>query len=174
MGEWFGSVRLDDLQGWDTLPAGTVIDKGAQLFPRVDRPKETPAPAAPATNKKKAKASEPAADEGLITFDQFKNIELRVAEVVAAEKVAKSDRLLKLTVRAPEERTIVAGIAQFYEPAELIGRRVLIVANLKPAKLMGIPSQGMVLAAKEAQADGTERLVLATVAGPIAAGSRVA
>ena len=115
-----------------------------------------------------------AADEGLITFDQFKNIELRVAEVVAAEKVAKSDRLLKLTVRAPEERTIVAGIAQFYEPADVIGRRVLIVANLKPAKLMGIPSQGMVLAAKEQQADGSERLVLATVAGPIAAGSRVA
>ena len=174
MGERFGSVRLDDLQGWDTLPAGTVIDKGAQLFPRVDRPKETPAPAAPATGKKKAKSTEAAADEGLITFDQFKNIELRVAEVVAAEKVAKSDRLLKLTVRAPEERTIVAGIAQFYEPADVIGRRVLIVANLKPAKLMGIPSQGMVLAAKEQQADGTERLVLATVAGPIAAGSRVA
>ena len=175
MGERFGSVRIDDLQGWDTLPAGTVIDKGAQLFPRVDRPKETPAPAAPATNKKKGKSTEPvAADEGLITFDQFKNIELRVAEVVAAEKVAKSDRLLKLTVRAPEERTIVAGIAQFYEPADVIGRRVLIVANLKPAKLMGIPSQGMVLAAKEQQADGSERLVLATVAGPIAAGSRVA
>jgi methionyl-tRNA synthetase len=97
-----------------------------------------------------------------------------VAEIVAAEKVAKSDRLLKLTVNAPEERTIVAGIAQHYSPEALIGQRVLIVANLKPAKLMGIPSQGMVLAAKEQLADGTEKLVLATVAGSVAVGSRVA
>ena len=90
-----------------------------------------------------------------------------------SERVAKSERLLKLTLRAPEERTVVAGIAQYYTPAELIGQRVLIVANLQPAKLMGIPSQGMVLAAKERQPDGLERLVLATVAGPIAPGSRV-
>jgi methionyl-tRNA synthetase len=112
--------------------------------------------------------------EGLISFDQFKDVELRVAEVVAAEKVAKSDRLLKLTVKAPEERTIVAGIAQFYAPENLIGQRVIIVANLKPAKLMGIPSQGMVLAAKEQLDDGTEKLVIATVAAPVAVGSRVA
>ena len=97
-----------------------------------------------------------------------------MAEIVAAEKVAKSDRLLKLTVKAPEERTIVAGIAQYYTPEALIGQRVIIVANLKPAKLMGIPSQGMVLAAKEQLADGSEKLVLATVAGSIALGSRVA
>ncbi|MDX9834585.1 MAG: methionine--tRNA ligase [Desulfobulbus sp.] len=179
-GEQYATVRIDDLDGWDCVPAGTAIDKGTQLFPRLDRESEAPAVAPlPASktpaSKKKAKTGEVAAsDEGLITFDQFKNVELRVAEVVAAEKVAKSERLLKLTVRAPEERTIVAGIAQSYDPAALVGQRVLIVANLKPVKLMGIPSQGMVLAAKEEQADGTERLVLATVAGPITAGSRVA
>ncbi len=81
---------------------------------------------------------------------------------------------MKLTVKAPEERTIVAGIAQFYAPEDLVGKRVIIVANLKPAKLMGIPSQGMVLAAKEQLADGSEKLVVSTVAGDIAPGSKVA
>jgi methionyl-tRNA synthetase len=94
---------------------------------------------------------------------------LRVAEIIAAEKIAKSDRLLKLTVKAPEERTIVAGIAQHYQPEELIGRQVIIVANLKPAKLMGVASHGMVLAAKEG-----DRLVLSALSGPVAPGSRVA
>jgi methionyl-tRNA synthetase len=107
--------------------------------------------------------------EGLITYDQFQKLDLRVAEIVAAERVAKSERLLKLTVMAPEERTIVAGIAAHYAPEELIGKQVIIVANLKPAKLMGITSQGMVLAAK----DG-ERLVVSTLAGSIPAGSKVA
>lgn len=118
----------------------------------------------------KTLSPEPAAEaEGLISFDAFQNLELRVAEIVAAEKIAKSDRLLKLTVKAPEERTIVAGIAQHYQPEELIGRQVIIVANLKPAKLMGVASHGMVLAAKEG-----DRLVLSAVSGPVANGSRVA
>ena len=112
-------------------------------------------------------------EDGLITFDQFGKVELRVARMMAAEKIAKADKLLKLTVKAPEERTIVAGIAQHYEPETLIGRLVLIVANLKPAKLMGVTSHGMVLAAKETDENGTERLVLATVADTVAPGSRV-
>ena len=94
---------------------------------------------------------------------------VKITEVIAAEKIAKSDRLLKLTVKAPEERTIVAGIAQHYQPEELIGRLVIIVANLKPAKLMGVASHGMVLAAKEG-----DRLVLSAVSGPVANGSREA
>jgi methionyl-tRNA synthetase len=97
-----------------------------------------------------------------------------VAEIVTAEKIKKANKLLKLTVKAPEERTLVAGIAKHYSPEELIGRKVIIVANLKPAQLMGITSQGMVLAAKETDEDGNERLVLSTVAGDIAPGSRVA
>jgi len=96
-----------------------------------------------------------------------------VAEVVAAERIVKSDRLLKLTVKAPEERTIVAGIAQFYTPEEVVGRLVLIVANLKPVELMGVQSQGMVLAAG-IEVDGKKRLVLTTVSNPVAAGSKVA
>ena len=121
-----------------------------------------------------AKEPETLSQEGLISFDQFNTIELRVAEIVSAEKVAKSERLLKLTVRVPEERTIVAGIALSYTPESLIGQRVIVAANLKPAKLMGIISHGMVLAAKEQLADGSEKLVLATVSAPVANGSRVA
>ncbi len=172
MSEPFAAITLDRLTAGQAMTAGANVAKGAQLFPRV----EGKAPSAPPAKTGKLPGSTtPSAGqiEGLITFDQFKTVELRVAEVVTAERVAKSERLLKLTLRAPEERTVVAGIAQYYTPAELIGQRVLIVANLQPAKLMGIPSQGMVLAAKERQPDGLERLVLATVAGPIAPGSRV-
>jgi methionyl-tRNA synthetase len=172
MAAQFAQATMDSLLHWGEIPVGTVIDKGAQLFPRIDKKTEALTP--PAGKQPAQKASEPVLAEGLISFDQFKTVDLRVAEIVAAEKVAKSDRLLKLTVKAPEQRTIVAGIAQHYTPEELLGQRVIIVANLKPAKLMGIPSQGMVLAAKEQLADGTERLVVTTVAGPIAAGSRVA
>lgn len=168
----FHAASIDDAVLWGGMPDGCEVTAGIQLFPRMDR---QAAPAA-AQSRQAARGkgdAAPAETEGLITFDQFKEVQLRVAEVIAAERVAKSDRLLKLSVLAPEERTIVAGIAQHYAPESLIGQKVLIVANLKPAKLMGIASQGMVLAAKEQQADGTEKLVLATVAGPIAPGSPV-
>jgi methionyl-tRNA synthetase len=88
------------------------------------------------------------ADDTRISYDDFMRVELRVAKVLTAEAVPKSKKLLKLTVDVgTEERTIVAGIAEAYEPEQLIGRAVVIVANLRPAKLMGIDSQGMVLAA---------------------------
>ena len=169
--KFIGAV-IDDALEWGGIPVGTVIDKGTQLFPRLENKTDVPVPAP--GKPKVEKEPKPALGEGLVSFDQFKSLELRVAEIVAAEKVVKSDRLLKLTVNAPEPRTIVAGIAEHYAPAALIGQRVIIVANLKPAKLMGIPSHGMVLAAKEQLADGSEKLVLATVAGSIALGSRVA
>ena len=96
-----------------------------------------------------------------------------MAEIVAAEPIKKSDRLLKLTVKAPEERTIVAGIAQHYNAEDVIGRQVIIVANLKPTKLMGVTSQGMVLAAKDIHGD-EETLILTSVSGVIPSGSKVA
>ena len=151
------AATLETSGKWGALKPGTAIAKGPQLFPRLDK-------------KKKKQPRE----DGLIGFDQFGKLELRVAEILSAEKIKKSDRLLKLTVKAPEERTIVAGIAQYYDPDELIGMLVIIVANLKPAKLMGVLSQGMVLAAKEKGAGGNERLVLSTVSGTVAPGSRVA
>lgn len=159
---------------WGLLTVAGDITPGPALFPRL---KKKAAPTGsdrkqPKKNAKKAKKSdsvETATEDGVISFDQFQEVDLRVAEITSAEKIKKSDRLLKLTVNAPEERTIVAGIAEFYTPAELIGKKVLIVANLKPAKLMGVTSHGMVLAAK----DG-DTLVLSTVSGPVKAGSKVA
>ncbi|MBU0681947.1 MAG: methionine--tRNA ligase [Proteobacteria bacterium] len=158
---------LTSLAQWGGLTPGTDIAKPEPLFPRMEKKKDGHKDSAP--KEAKADKDDKKKLEGVITFEDFGKVELRVAEIIAAEKVKKSDRLLKLTVRAPEERTIVAGIAEFYQPEDLPGRRVIIVANLKPAKLMGITSQGMVLAAK----DG-DRLVLSSVSAEVAPGSRVA
>lgn len=96
-----------------------------------------------------------------------------MAQIDAAQRVKKSDRLLRLTLSAPEERTVVAGIAQHYSPEELIGKKVVLAANLQPAKLMGIVSQGMVLAAKEPLDDGSERLRLLFVDPAMSPGSKI-
>ena len=156
---------------WGGVAPGLKVQKGPQLFPRLDKKKKTQPQKKP---KKSDKEAESGDMEGLITFDQFGQIELRVADIIGAEKIKKADKLLKLTLMAPEKRTVVAGIAKFYTPEELVGMKVIIVANLKPAKLMGVTSQGMVLAAKQKDAEGRERLVLSTVSADIAAGSKVA
>jgi methionyl-tRNA synthetase len=165
---------------WGLTSAGTQLQKTETLFPRMDTPEKEPAACPPETKtvapkclSKKEKKKEAVADIGVIEFGQFQQVDLRVAEIITAERIVKSDRLLKLTVKAPDERTIVAGIAEYYSPEELIGRQVLIVANLKPVELMGVVSQGMVLAAKT-EIEGKKRLVLTTVSGPVAAGSKVA
>jgi methionyl-tRNA synthetase len=178
------AASLEEEGCWGKMETGRNLNPGESLFPRLAKKKKQQPKDQGAQGKKqgkgqnkkaKKKEAEPEIDmEGLITFDQFGTVELRVAEIVTAEKIKKANKLLKLTVKAPEERTLVAGIAKFYDPEELVGKKVIIVANLKPAKLMGITSQGMVLAAKETDADGNERLVLSTVAGDIAPGSRVA
>ncbi|MFV0437063.1 MAG: methionine--tRNA ligase [Desulfopila sp.] len=163
---------------WGVLRPGGRLQPIEALFPRIDlrehmgKTKKTERKDVPVSGDGD-EGNAPGAMEGVITFEQFKEVEIRVAEVVAAEKIKTSDRLLKLTVKAPEERTIVAGIAAHYLPEELIGRQVLIVANLKPARLMGVQSQGMVLAAKT-EVDGVEKLVLATVGDQVKTGSRVA
>jgi methionyl-tRNA synthetase len=112
-----------------------------------------PIPAGGAADPNSPAASPPqpaAAGVATIAIDEFMKVELRVAKVLAAERVPKSSKLLKLRVDAgSEERTIVAGIAEAYEPDALIGRSIAIVANLRPAKLMGIESNGMVLAASQ-------------------------
>jgi len=156
---------------WGVLEPGTRVARGPQLFPRLDIGKKQQ-PKKKGGNKKKEKAAKPV--EGVITFDQFSKVDLRVAEIIGAEKIKKADKLLKLTLRGPEERTVVAGIAKFYQPEELVGKKVIIVANLKPAKLMGVTSQGMLLAAKDTDEQGRERLVLSTVEGEIAPGAKVA
>ena len=156
----------------------TKVQKGEPLYPRIEiaedgatiiggkryEPKvEAPAPAV----EEPKVEMEPIKEE--ITIDAFEKIDLRVGTVKAAEKVKKSKKLLKLQVMiGEEERTIVSGIAQYYEPEALIGRNVIVIANLAPAKLFGIESFGMLLAAS----DGNGNLVLADAPG-MASGSRV-
>lgn len=167
---------------WGKLATGTKVQKGEPLFPRIEvteagetviaatkktAAKAIKAEAPKAEAKKEAKPAAAAASE--ITIDDFAKIDLRVATVVTAERVPKTDKLIKLQVKiGDEERTIVSGIAQHYEPEALIGKNVIVIANLKPAKLRGIESRGMVLAAS----DGEGNLVLADAPG-IASGSKV-
>lgn len=167
---------------WGKLATGTKVQKGEPLFPRIEVTEagETVIAATKKTAAKAIKAEAPkaeakkeakpaAAADGEITIDDFAKIDLRVATVVAAERVPKTDKLIKLQVKiGDEERTIVSGIAQHYEPEKLIGKNVIVIANLKPAKLRGIESRGMVLAAS----DGEGNLVLADAPG-IASGSKV-
>lgn len=170
---------LDTGREWGLLEPGTHLQPLSTLFPRLEQEekKQQPAKQAPKTKAEKKdkenKKKFTAADENLVSFADFKKLDLRVAEIIAAEPIKKSDRLLKLTVKAPEERTIVAGIAEHYSPEDIIGRQVIIVANLQPATLMGIVSNGMVLAAKDMNGE-KESLILTTVSGPIPTGSKVA
>jgi len=174
-GERLAQEHLPQSGQWGKSVVGTPIAPPKQLFPRLDKKKKgSPQQAKQAPQQVKKKTAPEQSKDGLVSFEEFGKFELRVAEITAAEKIPKADRLLKLTVNAPEERTIVAGIAEHYNPEDLVGQRVIIVANLKPAKLRGVLSQGMVLAAKEKLDDGTEKLILSTVAGDIAPGSRVA
>lgn len=119
---------------------------------------------------KELKEMETENKENLITIDEFRRVDLRVAEILNAERIPKADRLLKLTVACPEERTIVAGIAEHFSPEELIGKRIIVVANLQPTKLRGVTSEGMLLAAK----DENGRLALTTISDPtMAPGARI-
>ena len=128
----------------DTLRTGTRLGPTEPLFPRIEKTVEE---LRAMTSQDNIASPEPAADTR-ISIDDFKRVELRVAKVLEAEAVPKSKRLLKLTVdTGSDQRTIVAGIAEAYQPEQLIGRTVVVVANLQPATLMGVESQGMVLAA---------------------------
>jgi len=171
--------RWDDAAQWGLLPAGAAIRRGAPLFPRVELEAEAsaeagvaapagaaaPAPAAPGKTAAVGRAD--AVDT--VSIEEFGRLELRVAEVKAAERVAGADRLLRLQLDlGGETRQVVAGIAAHYDPAALVGRRVVVVANLKPAVIRGQESRGMVLAA----VDG-DRVSLLGPDQPVALGSKV-
>jgi methionyl-tRNA synthetase len=143
---------------WGGLRAGTQTQATTPLFPRFDQSQERSVlerlgveVAPTATKKAPAMKETKQSKNELIEFDDFTKIDLRVAVVQEAEKVEKSKKLLRLIVDAgeAEPRQILAGISEHYAPEDLIGRRVVIVANLKPRKLMGLESQGMVLAASD-------------------------
>ena len=149
--EKFEDVRISDIETWGKTVIGTKINKPEQLFPRIEIEEEKPAQQPKVQQKKETKKVEPAAeDDNMIKIDDFTKVDLRVAEIVAAEPVPKTEKLLKLQVSlGDEERTVVSGIAKFYKPEDLIGKHVILVANLKPAKLRGVMSHGMLLAASK-------------------------
>jgi len=123
------------------------VERLSGLFPRVEAKKQSDSTDA-ATRTRGTPPTGHADPAALVTVSDFSRVELRVAEVLTAEAVPKSRKLLRLTVSlGSEQRTLVAGIAEHYAPAELVGKKVVVVANLVPAKLMGIESHGMVLAA---------------------------
>lgn len=139
---------------WGVLPAGQKLGKIEPLFPRMD---------------KQAKKVEANVEDNLISIEEFGKVQLKVAEVKEAEKVAGADKLLKLKVNVgDEEKQIVAGIASYYQPKDLIGKKIIVVNNLKPATLRGIKSEGMLLAAQDGKS-----LVLLTVDKDIGSGAKI-
>ena len=171
-------MRLADAKQWGQLPAGTVVAKPEPIFPRIEEDKEVeeqmettqPTPAVVETPVAVASPAlvAPPEDAAEISIEEFAKMDLRVAKVLACEKVKKADKLLQLTVDLGyEQRTVVSGIAKHYEPEDLVGRNVVLVANLKPAKIRGIESRGMVLAASH-----DDKVVLVDIQG-MAPGSKV-
>jgi len=172
------NIGVDKLK-WGGLAPGAPIRVADAIFPRIDaeqyiggtsKVEETKPPAQPAESGAPIETTQAAPpDLAKISIDQFMEIELRVAEIRTAERVPKSKKLIKMSIyTGEEERTIVAGIGTKYAPEELVGRKVVIVANLQPAKLMGIESNGMVLAAS---IDGEPSLLSVDPAVP--AGTKV-
>lgn len=139
----FSKVKFKDIKEWGTVMTETKVEQPEQIFPRIEEEK-----AEAVTKTVVPTVVEEKKDEVEITIDEFAKVDLRVVKVLAAEKVEKADKLLKLKVDlGTEQREIVSGIAKHYAPEELVGKNVVMVINLKPAKIRGIVSQGMVLAA---------------------------
>ena len=160
------------LETFGMIPEGTKVDKGAPLFPRLEMEEEVEFIKAKMQGSS-ASTAEPKEQKPdvleEITIDEFMKIDLRVAEVLAVEPVKKTDKLLKLQLDLGfEKRQVVSGIAQYYQPEQLVGRKVICITNLKPVKLRGELSQGMILAGSK---DG--QLSLATVDQTLPNGAKV-
>jgi len=167
---------------WGSLPSGTQTREAEVLFPRQEYIEETEAkmsnetenavltaPAIPQPAPPTATPEVKTEPDNLIEIQDFAKVQLRVAEVLEAERIPKTDKLLRLVVSlGDEKRQIVAGIAAYYEPESLIGRQIVMVANLKPVKLRGVESHGMLLAAKSG-----ESLSVLTPLGPVPTGASI-
>lgn len=164
-----GALDWESAKQWGGYPRGTSVQKGDVIFPRIDIKKELEALEAMSPVQKKEPSDQQGSEKVQITIDDFAKLDLRAAKVLEAEKVEGSDKLLKLKVElGGEVRQVVSGIAKHYTPESLVGKTVILVANLKPVKLRGIESQGMILAASN-----DDTLVVATLDGPIDSGSKV-
>ena len=179
-------TNITKLGVFGKLPVGTPVKKGNALFPRIDVKKELEeleasvqtAPAAEEKPEKAEKAEKAARPEkaeepavSLIEYDDFAKIDLRLAKVLACEEVPKSKKLLNFTLQVGEEtRTVLSGIKEYYSPEEMIGKTVVLVANLKPRKMCGIESNGMILCASD---EGDVHLSALTTMSDMASGLKV-
>lgn len=173
-------IEEGELTSWNSMEKfgaiheGTKVTKGEPIFPRLDIEEEVhyikeKMQGTQPKSEQEEKKPEPVPEVDEITIDDFMKVDLRVAEVTAAEPVKKADKLLKLQLNLGyETRQVVSGIAQYYKPEELVGKRVICVTNLKPVKLRGELSQGMILAGSK---DGA--LALATVPDTLPLGAKV-
>jgi methionyl-tRNA synthetase len=172
--------ELKNLQ-WGGLRPGTKLGPLSPIFPRADKglaqimtDLESPTTPTPEQSAPEPRTSNPEPDSSPITIDDFTRIDLRVAQIVLAERIPKADKLLRLEVDlgpGHPRRQILSGIAEWYTPEELIGRRIAIIANLAPRKMRGLESHGMLLAAS-ADAPATKP-ILATFSDEVPLGSRI-
>jgi len=158
------NLCLEALTQWGRLPAGSRVSTPIPLFPRIVESEGKPSASAPPTRSE----DEPAAIEKTVSFEMFQSLELRAGRILDAERVPKTQKLLKLTVDTGQLRTLVAGIGKSYEPEDLKGRDVVVVTNLEPVRIRGILSEGMVLAA-----GSDDRVVLLGYAGPVEPGEKI-
>ncbi len=157
-------TNIEEKGTWGNLKPGTKVHKGDALFPRIDlkkmfskeSPAKKPGGTHGITDKQRKKPVETEKDN-LISINEFAKAQLKIGKVIAAERVEGSNKLIKLQVDTGENRQIVAGIGKSYAPEDLKGKSIVVVANLKPAKLMGVESQGMLLAATD---DSGEPVIL--------------
>lgn len=162
-----GDPDFTSLSQWGGLQSGAVIGEMRSLFPRIDTKKKDAAKQS--ASKPQPKAQKQVAGVAMIEFDDFTKVSLRTAVVREAERIEGADKLLQLQIEiGAEQRQIVAGIAKFYAPEDLIGKTIVVVANLKPAKIRGVESNGMLLAASKGK-----KLKLVTVDGELPSGARV-
>lgn len=181
-------IERGDVTEWNTihqfgtLPRTIAAKKGDNMFPRIDKEKELEVleshaqtivkkEEAPAASKKESKAKkEEVLEDTSITIDDFAKVELKIGEVIECEKVPKADKLLVSKIKIGDEiRQIVSGIAKYYTPEQFVGKKVVVVTNLKPVKLRGILSEGMVLCAS----DDKDNLVAVGPLGEMVSGAEV-
>lgn len=164
-------ARIDvDMVKKDLLAKGIVKEEQ----PEEEKPQQSPQQNKTVKEKTEEKPVENVVDLNQIGIEDFAKIQLRVGKILTAEKVEKADKLLKFSVQIGSEvRTIVSGIAKYYTPEEMLGKNVVVVYNLKPAKLRGIESQGMLLCACFQKEDGSEEVVLVSPEKPVESGSVV-
>jgi len=169
-----GSDALEDRLRWGRLIPGSRVQNPEPIFPRIQSPSEELPPGEKDKKRKKkpeaspAPAAPPPGAAETIPYETFQSLDLRTGTIRAAERIPDTEKLLKLTVDIGEERTLVAGIGKKYSPETLLGRTVIVVANLKPTRIRGVRSEGMVLAA-----GGELDLSLLTVSEPVGPGKKV-